>query len=532
MTEVGSMADKTTGPAVFAGNGNLTLWLKKVEVWATLKGYTGEKKACALAARLDGPAFESFARMDEGDQKDPDKVAAHLKREFVRGERDRDVAMTELGERKWRERESAAAFAHDVMRLTTLAYPDFPQEARETIQRDNFIKGLTPAMRVAIRSEKANATKTVQDLAEEVTRLEIAGVSRAPSTSARVAQTAAVKDDKETTDLVERITELVESKIRFEESEQAPVQRVQAPQHFTKRNRRRPSYGSNGRDGRWEDRGRDYRRRPKNGSCYICGDQDHFQFDCPYKDKCHRCWKPGHQARECRAPAPAARQRYTDTGRVSALSALVHGLIIVDTKVGKGSYPFLVDTGAEISLIPAHLAIEEHLKTSQQLPQRPVMVDGTSIRCEGTTTIDVEVGPSQTWGTFYVVPDIHQGILGMDVLSRLDVRIDPGKRTLLIDGLEVPRSAWKKTKCKNKGQTKVVKFGRVYASSSKAIAPGEETTLRGHVRTTETSDWTGIVEVLDTVTKKNRTPRMRSASNRRTHKQRSRQGIERDKEPH
>ena len=75
-------------PRTYTGEGNLAVWLKKVDEWATLKSYSGEKKALAIASRLDGPAFECYARMSEEHPKDPGVVADKLKQEFVKVERD------------------------------------------------------------------------------------------------------------------------------------------------------------------------------------------------------------------------------------------------------------------------------------------------------------------------------------------------------------------------------------------------------------------------------------------------------------
>ena len=70
---------KVNTALTFTGEGNLAVWLKKVDVWAALKGYGGEKKALAMASGLDGPAFECYARMSEEHQKDPAVVADELK---------------------------------------------------------------------------------------------------------------------------------------------------------------------------------------------------------------------------------------------------------------------------------------------------------------------------------------------------------------------------------------------------------------------------------------------------------------------
>ena len=90
------MADQVRKSDVFSGDGNqLMACLEKTEVWASLKGYDGEKKALAIASRLDGAAFQVYLRLSEADQKKAETVAEQLKKEFINGETDREVAMVE-----------------------------------------------------------------------------------------------------------------------------------------------------------------------------------------------------------------------------------------------------------------------------------------------------------------------------------------------------------------------------------------------------------------------------------------------------
>ena len=137
--------------------------------------------------------------------------------------------------------------------------------------------------------------------------------------------------------------------------------------------------------------------------------------------------RPGHRARECRAAAPTCSQSsHPNTGQFSTLSAAVYGLDDSGTYHVVGTqYPFLVDTGAVISLIPSTVAKEALLKVDQRLPRRPIMVDGSSSCCEGTASTDLDVGPSRTPSTLYVVPNIQRGILGMDILSTLNLQLIP-----------------------------------------------------------------------------------------------------------
>ena len=70
---------------------------------------------------------------------------------------------------------------------------------------------------------------------------------------------------------------------------------------------------------------------------------------------------------------------------------------------------------------------------------------------------------------------------------------------LFIDGTEVSRSAWNEVGTQRDTPNRFVTYGKVYATSQQTISPGEETTIWGNVTTTQTSDWTDIVEVPEAV---------------------------------
>ena len=178
-----------------------------------------------------------------------------------------------------------------------------------------------------------------------------------------------------------------------------------------------------------------------------------------------------------------------------------HELLRVDVQLGgPGYHPFLVDTGAEISLIPASLASNIKGKINRQLSRQPVMVDGSSIRCEGTVTCRIRFGPRDISAQFYIVPGITEGILGLDTLSHLDLQIDTRTRRLLIDGHAIPECEWLRPPERSRSQIQLVRFGKVYATTDEYIAPGQEYTVWGKVhcpglRPGET--YTGVVEVTE-----------------------------------
>ena len=60
--------DSLHGKLTFNGTGDIQVFLTKVEIQSSLKGYTEEKLAQAIASRLEGPAFDVYLRMSSEDR--------------------------------------------------------------------------------------------------------------------------------------------------------------------------------------------------------------------------------------------------------------------------------------------------------------------------------------------------------------------------------------------------------------------------------------------------------------------------------
>ena len=170
-------------PTAFGGYDDLLVFLDRVTVWSQLKGFSGEKKAFALASRLEGAAFDNYRRLSVDDKTSFDAIVSSLKREFLRGGADRMQAVTDLRLRKWAvTAESVGAFGHDVQRLVRLSYPSFDVDSVTTVARDAFLEGLPHEFQVQLRLSGDTALKSVAELSEEVHRLQIAGIGeRKPS---------------------------------------------------------------------------------------------------------------------------------------------------------------------------------------------------------------------------------------------------------------------------------------------------------------------------------------------------------------
>ena len=154
----------------------MKVFIEKVYLHSSLKGYENEKAAQNLASRLEGRAFDVYMRLSDQEKSDVSAIKAELLREFERGNQDRKVAIIELSNRTRKQDESTQTFAFKFQELVKLAYPTFDESALDTIAKDYFIKGLHPKMQVALKSWSDFTKANINQLTSETTRLQLAGI--------------------------------------------------------------------------------------------------------------------------------------------------------------------------------------------------------------------------------------------------------------------------------------------------------------------------------------------------------------------
>jgi len=81
---------------------------------------------------------------------------------------------------------------------------------------------------------------------------------------------------------------------------------------------------------------------------------------------------------------------------------------------------FLVDTGIEVSVLPASQA--EHKRPDKTLTLQAV--NGTSIATHGTRSLTLDLGLRRTFRWVFVCADVEKPILGADFLSHFHLLID------------------------------------------------------------------------------------------------------------
>ena len=90
---------------------------------------------------------------------------------------------------------------------------------------------------------------------------------------------------------------------------------------------------------------------------------------------------------------------------------------------------FLVDTGAEVSVIPPSRSERHHNKDSKLTLQA---VNGSSITTFGTRSLTLNLGLRRTFRWIFVIADVQNPILGADFLRNFGLLVDM-KYTRLLD---------------------------------------------------------------------------------------------------
>ena len=284
------MAKSMDNKVYFNGTGDVQSFVEKVELMAALKDHTDDESiAKFIASRLVGNAFDVYRRMAAADKKDPKKLKENLLKEFCREERNREEALHALMQASRQPAETPQAYSYKITKLVQLAYESLDVATQGTIAKDYFLKGLCSELQVAIKSVANFKDKTLAELSDEATRLEIAGVGPpAQDTVAAIAPTPEA-------DLVEKITagvikKLVSSNfLGFASEENSSVNAV----GYENRGR--------GRNFRGSSRGRSNNRRgAQPGSqtgkrCRVCQSQGHLFRNCPVRH-CQACGGKGHDA--------------------------------------------------------------------------------------------------------------------------------------------------------------------------------------------------------------------------------------------
>ena len=304
---------------VYDGSTDVCNFLAKVELEASLKDYADEKKANFLASRLIGQAFEVYMRLSDDNKKSFDEIKKELKKEFERGQLNREEALHILSTRVHRPNESPDTYAHKLTELVKLAYPTFADNVRGTIAKDYFMKGIHSDMQVALKSRASFSTDDISTLASETVRLALAGVKSNSSCTnvsetcsnvnesalqggAMAAQSGAISTQSSATgyqggaiadNMINAIADVVVSRLQDASLTSHGQRSDGGPTGVNYATSNQRGRGSGGRGGNSSGRQNSRGRGGNIKACRACQKTDHLIKNCPNKF-CQACGQRGH----------------------------------------------------------------------------------------------------------------------------------------------------------------------------------------------------------------------------------------------
>ena len=283
----------------FDGTGDVNVFVEKVSLHSSLKGYDGEKAAQNLASKLEGRAFDVYMRLPTADKKDASKIKSELLKEFESGNVDREAAIVELNNRRRKSDESPQTFAYKLISLVKLAYPTFDDSNQKTIAKDYFLKGLHPKMQIALKSLPNFTEIDVDKLATETMRLQLAGIDS--FAAGKTHECMSVESPSMVDAIAEKVIEKLRNSTIADHGADDGGEQESLAANFVSNQWR--GYPRRGKQNRFPKKSYHPRATTQQNSrpsqsgrkCRSCQSPDHFVRECPNR-YCQACGNQGHDA--------------------------------------------------------------------------------------------------------------------------------------------------------------------------------------------------------------------------------------------
>lgn len=261
-------------------------------------GWTPEVAGRRLLAALTGPAADLVQTLPPADFENYDRLRARLADHYGTTQRC-NVAEAELDKRHQKSGESLRDLATDILRLTRVAHPTWPEDAIQTTSRKAFLSAIAdPDLRRAVRlqpSTTLNEALTVAIHIESVDLIEPT-IKRARTTQAAQVSVLAQQGDSDVSATPSTSTteaEVDARRVMLQHRQPGSDDLVAAlnslrttlQQQRDRQSRSRSRHRSRSRSRSRRRRSRSghgsRHRRGFDGRCFYCDRRGHFKANCP-----------------------------------------------------------------------------------------------------------------------------------------------------------------------------------------------------------------------------------------------------------
>ena len=412
----------------FDGQTPLEAFLAKFEICAKHNGWNDSERLSQLMCAMVGGAAQVLWEFNASGLSSWSDLVKRLRARY--GSSDQSMLYrTQLRTRRQKEGESLQALSQDIRRLMVLAYAGPSTEMSEMVAIDAFLDALIDTD-LALRVRDREPT-TLELACRYAIRLEAnqSTRGRVENGDRRTGRIKAVREDDKSRDrltqqLIEQISNLERRQSQMEQRWKSPTWSApmsDEPSHpgvtytpagevqLTERAYRRNSPTNN-----WKSRRSDKR-------CYRCHQLGHLQRNCP------RMPPPN------RENTRANEDEVDETANARVIKGSTNAYLPL--RVNGRNVLALVDTGSEMSLIPASAIRKQDMKESQQLLKA---ANGTSIRVLGEIAVDCELSGQRFSAQCLVTEQLSEMILGLSWLEQQNAIWNFRERWIRLQGQSFP----------------------------------------------------------------------------------------------